>query len=72
MVDSESQRKEKTMRRLVKTTLLGLVVALTLATVPAQASTQPYCGLVWGSLPEKHRVNTYTDSPSGEPQSRPA
>ncbi len=48
------------MRRLVKTTLLGLVVAVTLATVPAQAGTQPYCGLSWGSLPEQHRVNTYT------------
>ncbi len=51
------------MRRLARTTLLGLVVALTLATVPAQAGTQPYCGLVWGSLPEKHRVNTYTTAP---------
>jgi hypothetical protein len=60
MVDSKSPRQEDAMRRLVKTTLLGLVVAVTLATVPAQAGTQPYCGLSWGSLPERHRVNTYT------------
>ncbi len=45
--------------------LLGLLMSVPVGAhsiAAAASSEQPYCGITWGSLPEKHRVSTYTSA----------
>lgn len=54
------------MRRLATmAVLLGLLTSILIGATGVAAATrsgQPYCGIHWGSQPERHRVYTYTSA----------